>query len=58
MVQALAIPLGCLTELEGASLLLKTLYTLVARCAEVKLEATWKLPHCWLAFIILGHHIP
>lgn len=52
-IESTADTLGFPPCLEHKTLLLKTPHTLVAEHREIKLELTWELPPCWLAFTVL-----
>lgn len=51
-IKAIATTVGYMPELDGKTLLLKTLhvYTLTIGHGEIKLGLSWKFPPCWLAF--------
>lgn len=51
-LQDAATVLSCPLELDGKTPLLKTPHTLVMGYRETKLVLDWKLPFCWLAFIV------
>lgn len=48
----LVVVLGCSSEMNDQTLLLKTLQTLVKEHREIKLELTRKMPPSWLVFIV------
>lgn len=52
-MQVNATALGCPLELDGKTLLLKIPHTLVKGYREIKMILNRKLPHYWLAFIVL-----
>lgn len=49
----MAIAGGCLLELDGNIVLLKTPQTVVAKYGETMLELSWKFPSCSIAFLVL-----
>lgn len=50
--QTVASTLASLPELYINTLLLKIPYTLVVGHREISLEVTYKLPQCWLGFLM------
>lgn len=54
-IQATAVAPGCLPELEGETLLLKTPYTLATGLRKINLVMTRILLPCLLVFLIVGH---
>lgn len=48
-----AIVLDCSLEFYGKTLSLKTPCSFIIELGEIKLVVTRKLPHCWIALIVL-----
>ena len=52
-LQNITISLGNPSELNGDTLLPKTPHPSIMAHREIKLELTWRLHQCWLAFIVM-----